>query len=568
MSTNRSHPAKVAAGVSAACTLLLVFIPGRAWGEVWDADNVKFSPQVQYDIDQGRPRLAPSRPEVDAINIHGDMTGYGWNGFNPPSDPNDWDDPNYGYNYNRPYFYNRTTGTIANLGDLSGHFGDPNDPNGFGTSRGRGVNDLGWVVGDAIDANGVTKPFIWIDDDGNGARTMTPTDEMREIALNPEDPNDPNAGPATWGRAMVVSNSGYVLVSGSTGTFRAQFEYDPNTHLLTEIGPRVYVSTSVEGYNHHMNEQGDVAWGGGSAGGYVWKDLNDNDVVEPNEICRSAVFHPAPMVGSPSSVVAGINNAGQVCGYSSNWLGKEVGWLWTDLNGNHRFDWDDTNGDGYFQTDETSDEIQRWTGDGSPIDATIGNTFVRAINQLGQAVGGFAYSSSRFAWVWDPVAGPRYLDDLVDPGFEVQIRQAEATNHKGQIGCFGRITGSNNEYLVLVTPPLYALTITKKNGHMGDVELSPEPYDVNAPAYPADLGVTLTGVPLANKSFKQWEIFDPNHPGDDNYSVIDSNNPILIVMMADRQVEAAFKCGSSVGEVLPLLMVGVGVCGWLAWRRR
>ena len=116
--------------------------------------------------------------------------------------------------------------------------------------------------------------------------------------------------------------------------------------------------------------------------------------------------------------------------------------------------------------------------------------------------------------------------------------------------------------------PDYALTISIANGLFGQVQLNPEPRDANSPEYSEGAAVTLTAVPNPDRSFSRWEIYDPNHPGDANYVVVDTNDVITIVMMADREVTAAFKCGSGSGLGLPLLLVGMAGCGFAARRMR
>ena len=120
---------------------------------------------------------------------------------------------------------------------------------------------------------------------------------------------------------------------------------------------------------------------------------------------------------------------------------------------------------------------------------------------------------------------------------------------------------------VMVTgTPLYRLVLTKINPMWGDVLITPEPNDANNIRFAEGTEVTLTAVAIEGKSFKEWTLYDPNHPGDENYAVKDANNPITIVMGADRQVEAAFTCGSGVGSLV--LLVAVGLVGRLAVRRR
>jgi len=112
------------------------------------------------------------------------------------------------------------------------------------------------------------------------------------------------------------------------------------------------------------------------------------------------------------------------------------------------------------------------------------------------------------------------------------------------------------------------LEVTKVNGLLGTVTLSPEPNDANAPAFAYGTVVELTAVPNEGKYFRHWEVYDPCHPNDANCATIDANNPLTIVMDTDRQVTAVFKCGSGVEQTLPLLVVGLCVLGFAAWYRR
>ena len=209
------------------------------------------------------------------------------------------------------------------------------------------------------------------------------------------------------------------------------------------------------------------------------------------------------------------------------------------------------------------------------IGGYMGNTFPKDLDDHGRAVGAFAYSSARYAWVWDAVNGPRFLDDLIDPNFEVDnLRSAEAINNNGQIAVYGRMAATgNDEYLVLVTP-VHKLTVTK-NKNWGDVDVVPaadpnlaDPNDPNTPAYVAGTEVTLTGVPIEGRGFHKWVIHDPRYPGDTNFAVEDSNISTTIVMDNVRVVEAHFKCSSGVDLMLPVLVVAAGLCGFAVRSRR
>ena len=78
-------------------------------------------------------------------------------------------------------------------------------------------------------------------------------------------------------------------------------------------------------------------------------------------------------------------------------------------------------------------------------------------------------------------------------------------------------------------------------------------------AYPPGTLVALEAFPNPDKSFNKWKLFDPNFPGDANYATNDTTNPITITMMADREVEGAFKCGSSAAPLLPIVLVLLGL---------
>jgi len=103
------------------------------------------------------------------------------------------------------------------------------------------------------------------------------------------------------------------------------------------------------------------------------------------------------------------------------------------------------------------------------------------------------------------------------------------------------------------------LTVTVVNESWGHVELSPEPGDANVPQYGEGTSVVLTAVLDSNNphhGFGHWNVYDPNHPGDVNHAAIDTNNPLAIVMDADREVTAVFKCGHSPSALLlPAMML-------------
>jgi hypothetical protein len=110
-------------------------------------------------------------------------------------------------------------------------------------------------------------------------------------------------------------------------------------------------------------------------------------------------------------------------------------------------------------------------------------------------------------------------------------------------------------------PVRCTLTVGTVNGPWGHVEV-----DLNLPGYPPYASVTLAAVANADRGFRHWEIYDPNYPGDANHVAYDSNNVIRVIMDADREVTAVFKCGSSVP--LLLTIIPLELVGFLAMRRR
>jgi hypothetical protein len=111
--------------------------------------------------------------------------------------------------------------------------------------------------------------------------------------------------------------------------------------------------------------------------------------------------------------------------------------------------------------------------------------------------------------------------------------------------------GAEPNYHALLFAPEPPIPIVA--GQSYDPNLEPN----DPPAYPEGVPVTLLAAPVSGKSFVEWEIYDPNHPGDPNYRVIDANNPITLVMDQNREVLAVFKCGTGAGTFLPVLLAGL-----------
>ncbi|MBN1347380.1 MAG: hypothetical protein JXQ73_32120 [Phycisphaerae bacterium] len=119
----------------------------------------------------------------------------------------------------------------------------------------------------------------------------------------------------------------------------------------------------------------------------------------------------------------------------------------------------------------------------------------------------------------------------------------------------------------LLTPPMATLTISENLPAYGDVDLDPQSEDPNAAVFPQGATVTLTAVPVEGRTFRQWTLFDPNFPDDDNYATFDANASITVLMNADRQVKAVWNCGAGAGPLLPMTLTVLGLTAWVRRKR-
>lgn len=412
------------------CGLFVVSTGGRAVADVaYNATLLINTPQPAYDLSQSHPVLELSRSSWGAINSLGQITGTGYTGSNANN-----------RNSQRPYFYEPTEHTAANLGDLTGDFADQAVLPRNDSSKGLGLNDLGWVVG--LSSTGTTagmaddRPFLWFDEDANHAHTPG---EMYELALNPG---------ASYGSALRVNNNGQALVNGDAGLYRAGLSLDGG--VVSEPSGRAYIASSV--VSADINEAGDTAFSTSNTG-HVWRDLNSDNNADPNEVVQIPFMSPA---STGVSAIA-INDAGQVVGTMRNAYNLDIAYIWTDLNADNVFDWNDANSNGYFESNETSDEVVRFHGASGGIGDDSGRTFVFDINDHGQAVGGYFNESERYAFIYDINHGMRFLNDLVDPALVHNLIQADAINNAGQITASGRGPTDTADRLVLLTPLSTAL---------------------------------------------------------------------------------------------------------------
>ena len=95
------------------------------------------------------------------------------------------------------------------------------------------------------------------------------------------------------------------------------------------------------------------------------------------------------------------------------------------------------------------------------------------------------------------------------------------------------------------------LTLIVNNSSRGTIDVEP---NESGSFFCPGTEITLTAEPNAGESFRKWKIFDPNHPGDANYVVEDTNTVIQLTMSDDWEVRAVFECGSGMPPVLPMTL--------------
>ncbi len=122
-----------------------------------------------------------------------------------------------------------------------------------------------------------------------------------------------------------------------------------------------------------------------------------------------------------------------------------------------------------------------------------------------------------------------------------------------------QVTMNGNKSVTAGSVRGFTLGLVLPHDTWGTVTVEP-----NLTMYPEGSAVTLTAVPISGKSFAGWTIDDPNYPqSDPRYlNPVDANtlaDPLVLplTMTGNMQVEADFKCGSGIGSVLPLGLIGL-----------
>ncbi len=170
------------------------------------------------------------------------------------------------------------------------------------------------------------------------------------------------------------------------------------------------------------------------------------------------------------------------------------------------------------------------------------------------------------AFIWTSHTGMMNLREVLTNDYGLDLAGWSLTSARGISDDGMTITGEgvdpSGSDQGWVAHVYSTLTLDVVNPTLGTIEVEP-----NQPKYALGTAVTLTATPNEGKSFVEWRIFDPNHPDDANYVTIDSNTVTTVVMYPDRRVKAVFKCGSSVGSLLPTMIVATAIMGFMSRRR-
>ncbi len=108
-------------------------------------------------------------------------------------------------------------------------------------------------------------------------------------------------------------------------------------------------------------------------------------------------------------------------------------------------------------------------------------------------------------------------------------------------------------------PPRVTLTLTETNPTYGEVIVEPEQPDPNDLQFHEGTAIALTAVPVESKEFRNWEVYDPNYPGDANHASIDTNATLAFVISDDAHVNAVWGCGGGAAMMLPIPLAALAL---------
>ncbi len=291
------------------------------------------------------------------------------------------------------FFYNPATGNFINAGNLAGNFVEGNGGNGYS------INQQGVIVGrnSISDTSWAYRPFLFHDVNLNGAAD---SGEMQNLGPEVEyvsgvanDINDSN-------QVVGYSTDAYSVTDGWVWT-------DSDHDLSYDAGEKQYFEALTP---MSINNAGQIVLTG-SGQSILWNDSNSDGIYAEGE------KQILPVPGGYSSISSTlINENGNISGSVKNINNKTNGFYWKD-----------TNQDNIIDAEEYV-----------LFGAAMTNTFVRAMNNQGQLVGGtLDYGSQRVAYIWTREQGMTNLNDLAAYTHATlgpaSFSQAEAINNHGII---------------------------------------------------------------------------------------------------------------------------------------
>jgi len=81
-----------------------------------------------------------------------------------------------------------------------------------------------------------------------------------------------------------------------------------------------------------------------------------------------------------------------------------------------------------------------------------GRAFARDVNDRDEVLGEWEPASTRMPWVWSEGRGVRFLNDVIEPGLNLNVRTVDRINNVGQIICDARDPNSTDILELLLTP--------------------------------------------------------------------------------------------------------------------
>lgn len=384
----------------------------------------------------------------------------------------------------KPFLYDAASGTFINLGNLADNFFDGKGGNGYA------INEKGQVVGrnSVSNVNWNYRPFLFTDSNHNN---FVDNGEMVNLTIDDD---------FEFGWAEDINNNGQIVGFSRdiNGVYHGWVWSDLNNNNIPEAGEKQFF---CDYHPNSINDGGEIVLNMG-LDAYLWSDSDSDGVYEQDELqimpLPQGYFDEALQFDVTIQDISpvSINNSRAICGAAENYFGKANGFYWRDINSN-----------GLVETDE-------YTLFGS----TLRQTHLRAMNNKSQIVGGtYEYhSSNRSAFIWSEKNGIQDLNQLTD---EYQgtdgprwFSQAEGINDKGQVVTTGWFDSDGNgkkgsgdlEHVFVLTPYLTGDISGDNKADLTDLNLISKYYEINATVCPS-VDVNEDGTIDINDVYKVME---------------------------------------------------------------